>query len=102
LARALAINSSGDILCRDYSGRLGVWRMTTDPTSGARTLTVTEVPIANVNDWSYTDLNDNGVVLTDAVNPSTGVVAFGLWSSNAGVFNTFIDPSFKQGYALNN
>ena len=101
LGLARAINAQGDILCQDSSGsRLCIWRMTTDAVSGAKTLTVTAVP--NVSGWRYADLNDNGVVLTDAPNPSTGVNAFGLWSSGAGLFNTFIDPSFKQGYALNN
>jgi probable HAF family extracellular repeat protein len=101
LGLARAINASGDILCQDSSGqRMCIWRLTADIVSGATTLSVAAVP--NVSGWRYTDLNDNGVVLTDALNPGTGTVDFGLWGSSASVFNTFIDASFKQGYALNN
>ena len=101
LGLARAINAGGDILCQDSSGqRMCIWRLTTDAVSGATTLTVASVP--NVSGWRYADLNDNGVVLTDALNPTTGIVDFGLWSSSAGAFNTFIDSSFKQGYAVNN
>jgi probable HAF family extracellular repeat protein len=96
-----AINASGDILCYSVSrSQKCLWHMATDA-NGVRTLTVKSVPDTS-GAGPYTDLNDSGVVLTQAVNPSTGMDAFALWDSAAGRFNTFIDPAFKQGYALNN
>lgn len=101
LGLARAINARGDILCRDFSsGQMCIWRMATDAVNGGTTLMVTAVP--NISGWSYTGLNDAGLVLTDAPNASTGIDTFGLWDSGEGLFNTYIDPAFKQGYALNN
>ena len=100
--RGRAINSSGDILCwgtRSGVRSLGIWHMATD-LLGATALTVTQVP--NHSEWDYFDLNDNGVVLTDAWNPAANAYAFGLWDSNLPAFSTFLGPSFTRGYALNN
>jgi probable HAF family extracellular repeat protein len=101
IGSARAINARGDILCWASSGPaiICVWRMTAEP-SGATALSVSAVP--NVTELSDTNLNDIGVVLTTALNPSTGAYAFGLWDSYAGNFNLFIEPSFQQGSALNN
>jgi probable HAF family extracellular repeat protein len=101
LGLARAINARGDILCRDFVlNQMCIWRMQVNLSTGVASLSVTAVP--NQSGWSYTDLNDNGVVLTDALNPAVGAYSFGLWDSNADSFTTFFAPSFKQGYALNN
>ena len=100
--RGRAINSIGDILCwgtRSGVRSLGIWHMAAD-SFGATALTVTQVP--NHSEWDYFDLNDNGVVLTDALNPAANAYSFGLWDSNSGAFSTFLGPSFTRGYALNN
>lgn len=100
--RTKAINRSGDILFSSVSRYTpGIWRMRTDPTTGATTLTVTAVPFAN-SSLSFTDLNDNGVVLTRYLNPSTGLYPYCLWDSISGQYTTAIDPAFLQGCAMNN